>query len=230
MIKLNISKESNSPHIRHHLTSPHQVLVVRALTSDPSGRAGPGWSLWWGLRFLTLSLVTSEETMLFISIRTFEKESLEINVVHNGCYFKLKEITFITLNNNTREDAGSELEKWKKNPPKNIYSRGREGAAAVTRKWFFSVRAERCLLGSWIPTEISIYQVNTKRQEDGWGNFYNLSFNWFSDKFIEFFTRNLWGWNKCGEQECGARVGVFFYIFIWYYLKHSLRQIYVPNF
>ena len=49
--------------------------------------------------------------MLFISIRTFEKESLEINVVLNGCYFKLKEITFITLNNNTREDAGSELEK-----------------------------------------------------------------------------------------------------------------------
>ena len=60
---------------------------------------------------LTLSVVTSGQTMLFISIRTFEKESLEINVVHNGCYFKLKEITFITLNNNTREDAGSELEK-----------------------------------------------------------------------------------------------------------------------
>ena len=52
--------------------------------------------------------------MLFVSIRTFEKESLEINVVHNGCYFKLKEITFITLNNNTREDAGSELEKREK--------------------------------------------------------------------------------------------------------------------
>ena len=79
----------------------------------------------------------------------------------------------------------------------------------------FLVRAERCLLGSWVPTEISIYQVNTKRQEDGWGNFYNLSFNWFSDKFIEFFTRNLWGWNKCGEQECRARVGVFyFYIYL----------------
>ena len=52
--------------------------------------------------------------MLFISIRTFEKESLEINVVHNGCYFKLKEITFITLNNNTREDAGSKLERNEK--------------------------------------------------------------------------------------------------------------------
>ena len=24
-----------------------------------------------------------------------------MNVVHNGCYFKLKEITVITLNNNT---------------------------------------------------------------------------------------------------------------------------------
>ena len=62
-------------------------------------------------RFNTFARNMSEETMLFISIRTFEKESLEINVVHNGCYFKLKEITFITLNNNTREDAGSELEK-----------------------------------------------------------------------------------------------------------------------
>ena len=62
-------------------------------------------------RFNTFARNMSEETMLFISIRTFEKESLEINVVHNGCYFKLKEITFITLNNNTREDAGSKLEK-----------------------------------------------------------------------------------------------------------------------
>ena len=50
--------------------------------------------------------------MLFVSIRTFEKESLEINVVHNGCYFKLKEITFITLNNNT---VGTRKQEVKKN-------------------------------------------------------------------------------------------------------------------
>ena len=63
------------------------------------------------VRFNTFGRKVSGETMLFVSIRTFEKESLGINVLHNGCYFKLKEITFITLNNNTREDAGSELEK-----------------------------------------------------------------------------------------------------------------------
>ena len=34
-------------------------------------------------------------------IKTVEKESLRINVVHNGCYFKLQEITFTTLNNNS---------------------------------------------------------------------------------------------------------------------------------
>ena len=36
-------------------------------------------------------------------IKAFKKVSLKINVVHNGCYFKLQEITFITLNNNCGE-------------------------------------------------------------------------------------------------------------------------------
>ena len=80
-----------------------------------------------------------------------------------------------------------------------------------------------CLLRSWVPPETSSCQVNTKRQEDGWAGGGN-SIIWvlidFLTSLLNFFTRNLWGWNKCGEQECGARGGVF--IFIWYNFETDL--------
>ena len=48
-------------------------------------------------------ILTTTTIQTHLLIKTVEKESLRINVVHNGCYFKLQEITFITLNNNSRE-------------------------------------------------------------------------------------------------------------------------------
>ena len=39
-------------------------------------------------------------------------------------------------------------------------------------------------------------QLPNEYQKTGWGcegNFYNLSFNWFSDNFIEFFYKKFMG-------------------------------------
>ena len=42
--------------------------------------------------------------------------------------------------------------------------------------------------------DFQLNQMNTKYQrQDEEGNFYNLSFNWFSDNFIEFFRQEIYG-------------------------------------
>ena len=50
-------------------------------------------------------------------------------------------------------------------------------------------------------------------QKTGWGwegNFYNLSFNWFSDKFIEFFYKKFMGLKQMWLAGVWGRVGVFY--------------------